>query len=245
MRLWGLSKGRVRAGGHVAGPTLVLIAIVATTATGPAAKATHPPHDAVAAASTTGYDVDSLPHRLRPLPPASPAPAPRPVPKPLGARTTTRTVTQAAPRPPARLPPAFAVSAAAAQAVFAAINVSRSAAGLPALRWSAGLTRSAHLHNLAMASADQMSHQVPGEAPLGTRISSQGVAWNWAGENIALSSSLTTAAAVGLEQSMVNEAPPNDEHRLSILTTNGTMAGVDVVFDSIHHRLWLTEDFAN
>jgi len=129
--------------------------------------------------------------------------------------------------------------------VVTAINASRFAAGLPALLWSAGLGRSAHLHNLAMAAADQMSHQLPGEAPLGTRISAQGVHWSWAGENIALASSLSTSAAVGLEQSMANETPPNDEHRVNILTTAGTMVGVDVVFDSIHHLLWLTEDFAN
>jgi uncharacterized protein YkwD len=129
--------------------------------------------------------------------------------------------------------------------VFAAINASRAAAGLRPLQWSAGLSRSAHAHNLAMAAADQLSHQCPGEASLGTRVSAQGVSWSWAGENIGMSSSLSTGGALNLEQMMVNETPPNDPHRVDILTTTGTMVGVDVVFDTTHHTLWLTEDFAN
>jgi uncharacterized protein YkwD len=96
-----------------------------------------------------------------------------------------------------------------------------------------------------MAAADQLSHQLPGEAPLGTLISAQGVGWSWAGENIALSSNLSTAGALGLEQGFVNETPPNDEHLLNILSTAATLVGVDVVFDSTHRLLWLTEDFAN
>jgi uncharacterized protein YkwD len=96
-----------------------------------------------------------------------------------------------------------------------------------------------------LAAANQLSHQLPGEAPLGARISAQGVSWSWAGENIALTSNMSTAGALGLEQGMVSETPPNDEHRVNILTTTGTIVGVDVLFDSIHHLLWLTEDFAN
>jgi uncharacterized protein YkwD len=244
MRLWGLSEAGVRAGGRVAGPMLLLIAIVATAGSGTGARALPAPHPSVAAASTTGYDKYSLPHRPRSLPAASAVPAPAPVPKPPVARAPARTVTQAASRRPAPTPPPLAGSVSAAEAVFAAINASRSAAGLPAVRWSAGLSRSAHLHNLAMAAADQLSHQLPGEASLGARISAQGVQWTWAAENVALSSNLSAAGALGLEQNMVKEAPPNDEHRLNILTTVGTMVGVDAVFDTIHHLLWLTEDFA-
>ncbi|HEX4579890.1 MAG TPA: CAP domain-containing protein [Candidatus Dormibacteraeota bacterium] len=125
--------------------------------------------------------------------------------------------------------------------MFAAINQSRAAVGLPALQWSSGLSRSAHLHNLAMASADQLSHQVAGEAPLGTRISQQGIAWTWVGENVGQSPTLSTAGALYLEQLMLGDAV----HRPQILTTLGTMVGVDVVFDTAHHMLWLTEDFAN
>lgn len=131
-----------------------------------------------------------------------------------------------------------------AQAVFDAINAARSAAGLRALRWNSGLQSSAHQHNQAMAGANTLSHQTSGEADLGTRESNAGVFWWWAGENIAMSSDLSQAAALGLENMMVNEKPPNDGHRQNILARNADSVGVDVQFDTAHHRLWLTEDFA-
>ncbi|HWF57900.1 MAG TPA: CAP domain-containing protein [Candidatus Dormibacteraeota bacterium] len=250
MRLRGVSRARVYAGGRVAGAVLVLAAIVASSGGAGSARAVSPPHRNIAVAARERDELTSLPHRPRPLPTASavavPTPAPQPpvAPRPpVQARAPAQTVPRAP--APAPRPPAFTDSASAAQAVFAAINTSRAAAGLPPLLWSAGLSRSAHLHNLAMAAANQMSHQLPGEAPLGNRISAQGVGWTWAGENIAVTSNLSTAGALGIEQGMVSETPPNDEHRLNILTTYGTMVGVDVVFDSIHHLLWLTEDFAN
>ena len=148
----------------------------------------------------------------------------------------------AAPPPHAPPPPPAPVgSSSAASAVFAAINQSRAAAGLPALRWSGGLSRSAHLHNLAMAAANQLSHQLPGEASLGTRVSQQGVGWSWVAENVGESPSLSTGGALGLEQLMMGDAG----HRDNILARSATIVGVDAVFDTVHHMLWLTEDFAN
>lgn len=135
-------------------------------------------------------------------------------------------------------------SAAIAQAVFQAINNSRAAAGLPALQWSAALAGGAHKHNLRMSAADQLSHQLPGEPTLGTRITQDGVHWTWCGENIGYTSQTTTSGALGLHQMMMAEQPPNDGHRKNILSTNFTMVGVDILIDS-SHRLWLTEDFAN
>jgi uncharacterized protein YkwD len=146
---------------------------------------------------------------------------------------------------PASAPPAPTSSSDASQAVFQAINQERAQEGLAALAWSGGLAESAHLHNLAMAGADELSHQVSGEASLGTRISDQGVAWSWCAENIGDYSELSTAGALAVESAMFDETPPNDEHRLNILTAQGTMVGVDVVFDPAHGWLWLTEDFAN
>jgi uncharacterized protein YkwD len=131
-----------------------------------------------------------------------------------------------------------------AQAVFDAINSSRHAAGRSALRWDGRLQTSAQRHNQAMANANALSHQTPGEADLGQRESNAGVWWWWAGENIGMSSELTQQAALGLESAMVNEPPPNDGHRQNILSRNAQAVGVAVLLDSTHHRLWLTEDFA-
>jgi uncharacterized protein YkwD len=132
---------------------------------------------------------------------------------------------------------------AAAAAVVAAINHTRAARGIPVLWWGVRVTASAHAHNLAMAAANTLSHQLPGEAPLGTRISRQGVLWTWVGENVGEASSLSTAGALFLEQLMMTEVYPG--HRDNILSRYPSVVGVDVVFDTVHHKLWLTEDFAN
>jgi len=136
-------------------------------------------------------------------------------------------------------------AAQVAQAVFDSINNSRRAAGVRPLKWSSHLHDSAHQHNLAMARANTLSHQLPGESSLGDRETAAGVTfWWWAAENIADSSSLTTDSALGLEAGMVNEQAPNDGHRENILASNADVVGVDVLFDTTHHMLWLTEDFA-
>jgi uncharacterized protein YkwD len=51
--------------------------------------------------------------------------------------------------------------------------------------WNDSLMTSSHAHNQAMIAADQQSHQLPGEASLGTRITEAGYTnWTIAGENI-------------------------------------------------------------
>jgi uncharacterized protein YkwD len=115
---------------------------------------------------------------------------------------------------------------------------------LPALTVYAGLQSSAHGHDLAMAAANQLSHQLPGEPDLGTRETNAGVSWTAAGENIGWTSDMTQAGALGLEASMLGETPPNDGHRRNILSATFAVVGVDVYLDSTHGRLWLTEDFA-
>lgn len=131
-----------------------------------------------------------------------------------------------------------------AQAVFQAINASRAANGLPLLTWSNALARSARLHDLAMRSANTLSHQLPGEAFFGDRERQQGVNWTWAGENIGETSDQSVNGALSLHQAMMNEQPPNDGHRQNILTTSGNIVGIAIVLDPQHGVLWLTEDFA-
>ena len=131
-----------------------------------------------------------------------------------------------------------------AQAVFQAINQSRAANGLPALKWSDALAKSARKHDLAMQAANTLAHQLPGEADLGTRESQQGVNWTFAAENIGETTDQSVNGALGLHQAMMNEKPPDDGHRQNILSKNATIVGVDVLIDAQHGKLWLTEDFA-
>ena len=105
------------------------------------------------------------------------------------------------------------------------------------------LVQSAHQHNLAMSAANQLSHQLPGEADFGTRERNAGVNWTAAAENIGYSSGGNAQTeAVNLNASMFAEQPPNDGHRVNILSSN-TNIGIDVYTDA-KGTVWLTEDFA-
>jgi uncharacterized protein YkwD len=131
-----------------------------------------------------------------------------------------------------------------ARSVFAQINTERAANGLKPLRWSDRLHYSAHRHNLQMGQANTLSHQLPGEASLGDRVTVW-YSWSSCGENIAWNSRRTQAGALALETSMYDETPPDDGHRRNILSTTFVDVGVDVVDDSTHGRLWLTTDFGH
>ena len=43
---------------------------------------------------------------------------------------------------------------------------------------------------------------------------------------------------------MLNEQPPDDGHRLNILSSSFTFAGIAVTIDS-SGTVWMTQDFAN
>jgi uncharacterized protein YkwD len=139
---------------------------------------------------------------------------------------------------------------APAAQVLALINQARSAAGLPALTVTSGLDASSSAHNLRMAGGCGLSHQCPGEPALGARETAAGVGWTAAGENIGEGGPVadTTAAiaqmAVGLTQSMLNEQPPDDGHRLNILSRIFTHIGIAVHRDG-SGTVWLTQDFSN
>lgn len=131
-----------------------------------------------------------------------------------------------------------------ANAIYSEINSERAANGLPGLGRSGQLNSSAHAHNVAMANTGQFAHQVTGEAGLGARISATGYNWNWAGENIAWGSSASVAFGLSLETQMYNEVPPDDGHRLNILSTSAHNVGVDVITDG-SGKMWITCDFGS
>jgi uncharacterized protein YkwD len=146
--------------------------------------------------------------------------------------------------------PSAAADGTAAGQVLTLINQARSAAGLPALTITSGLETSSSQHNLRMADGCGLSHQCPGEPAIGDRETAAGVHWTSAGENIGEGGPVadTTAAiaqlAVGLTQSMLDEKPPDDGHRLNILSGTFTHIGIAVYRDS-SGTVWLTQDFSN
>ena len=130
------------------------------------------------------------------------------------------------------------------------INQARAQAGLAALSFSAGLDQSASQHNLLMAEGCGLSHQCSGEPAIGDRETADGVHWTAAGENIGEEGPVadtTTAiaqAAVALTQGMLNEQPPNDGHRLNILSTSFAHIGI-AVYRASDGTVWLTQDFSS
>jgi uncharacterized protein YkwD len=134
--------------------------------------------------------------------------------------------------------------------VLAVINQARGQAGLPAYRVMAGLVTSAGRHNQLMADGCGLSHQCPAEPALGQRETDAGVQWTAAGENIgdggpvADTTAAITAMAVALTRDMLNEKPPDDGHRLNLLSSSFTAAGI-VVSRTANGTVWMTQDFAN
>ena len=170
----------------------------------------------------------------------------------------SRTAASSAPAAPP--PPSAAASSAAAntgsgsdspaEQVLAVINKARKQAGLPAYTMSADLIDSAGAHNTRMEDGCGLSHQCPGEAALGDRETAAGVQWTAAGENIGDggpvgdTDSAIAQMAVGLTNSMLAEQPPDDGHRLNILSSSYTEVGIVVTRDS-SGTVWMTQDFAN
>jgi uncharacterized protein YkwD len=135
-----------------------------------------------------------------------------------------------------------------AYSVLSQLNAERAAHGRPALTMNSELIASAHAHNLAMARADQMSHQLPGEAYFADRISAAGYHYRNAGENIGWNSAVSRSGALALESEMYAEGPPSDgsvNHYWNIVSRNYTNVGIEVWIDTVHHTLWLTEDFGS
>jgi uncharacterized protein YkwD len=135
-----------------------------------------------------------------------------------------------------------------AYSVLSQLNSERAAHGVPALRMNSLLISSAHAHNLAMARANEMSHQLPGEPYFSTRIANAGYNYRNAGENIGWNSATSRNAALSLETDMYAEGPPPSgsvNHYSNIVSRNYTDVGIEVYIDTVHHKLWLTVDFGS
>ena len=136
-----------------------------------------------------------------------------------------------------------------AQRLFKQINQDRISNNLPPLAWEPRLERSARQHNLVMAKGCGLMHQCPNEPDLETRISHQGVQWLAVGENIGeggpvFSNDDYWNMVSMIHQGMMAEKPPNDGHRLNLLSRDFHRIGISIYIDA-HNTLWLTEDFAN
>jgi uncharacterized protein YkwD len=140
--------------------------------------------------------------------------------------------------------PSYATRSDWANAVLDELNAERARHGLRALKMNSKLTSAAHTHNLAMAKANTLSHQLNGEAALGSRVSAAGYNWSMVGENVAYNGDRSQSGVLALQKAMYNEKPPNDGHRKNILNEKFVDVGIDVINDSKHGKVWLVTDFA-
>ncbi|MDR1999242.1 MAG: CAP domain-containing protein [Frankiaceae bacterium] len=133
-----------------------------------------------------------------------------------------------------------------AVAVLDELNAERDATGLAPLVADDRLGASAYQHNVTMAQANQLSHQLPGEASLGARISSAGYRARAAAENAGWNSDMTTAGAIWAQKSMFAEGPGSEYahgHYLNIVNPAMKNVGISITLDQTHGKLWLTVDF--
>ncbi len=146
-------------------------------------------------------------------------------------------------------PTGGSAQSAAAQ-VLAVINQARAQAGLPAYTLSSGLGASSRAHTLQMAGGCGLSHQCPGEPALADRLTQAGVVWSSCGENIGEggpepdTATVIAQMAVGLTHEMLNEQPPDDGHRLNILSSSFRHIGINVLRDA-SGTVWMTQDFSS
>ena len=157
--------------------------------------------------------------------------------------TPTKSAKQASPKTTSSSSSGYATRSDWANAVLSELNSERAEHGLPALKMNSKLVSAAHNHNLAMAKANTLSHQLKGEAALGSRVSAAGYRWSAVGENVAYNGRRSEDGVLAVQEAMYNEKPPNDGHRKNILSKTYVDVGIDVISDSVHDKVWLVTDF--
>jgi uncharacterized protein YkwD len=164
-------------------------------------------------------------------------------PKPTSAKRSTKAAKSTPAKKASTSSSAYATRSDWADAVLDELNAERTRHGLAALKLNSKLTSAAHAHSLAMAKANKLSHQLSGEAALGSRVSAAGYRWSAVGENVAYNSDRSQSGVLAVQKAMYNEKPPNDGHRKNILSKTYVDVGIDVINDSVHDKVWLVTDF--
>lgn len=117
--------------------------------------------------------------------------------------------------------------------LFNLVNHERETRGLPKLQWDDHLAQSADAHNRLVTARDELSHQFPGEPPLGERVGTTGLRFNAAGENLAY------APTVEEVHTGLMNSPP---HRANILDSKYNAIGISMV--KKNNELYVVQNFA-
>lgn len=118
------------------------------------------------------------------------------------------------------------------------------------LAWNDKLASAAEQHSAAMISADQQSHQVPGEADLGARATAAGYSYNLLGENVYAYAESVIHAHAAFMVDWGNgpggiQSPAG--HRNNIMLADFTEVGIDITTETSSSTevgpLVVTQDF--
>jgi uncharacterized protein YkwD len=151
--------------------------------------------------------------------------------KPAKAATVTNVSLRQAPSRAA----SFAFGSEAEGHLFDLANQARLEAGRPPLQADEGLTQAARAHAAAMATQQQLSHQLSGEPALPQRLAADTkLHLDVAGENVAFAGTVEQAAD-GLMHS--------PQHRENLLSPDFNVAGFAVVQSG--SKLYVVQDFAH
>jgi hypothetical protein len=127
------------------------------------------------------------------------------------------------------------VQASPAKQLLDLANRERAEAQLPPLAWDTGLADAARAHALAMAAADELSHQLNHEPALLARLTAAStLRMDAEGENVALD-----VTVEGAHRGLMHSPP----HRANILDAHFNYAGFATVWEK--GQLWVVEDFAH
>ena len=188
--------------------------------------------------------------RLDATAPTTSSPTTNPDPTNPASTTTTTRPTTTTTAPDANDPPApvaipagvSACPAAANAAMITLVNRDRHQTGnLPPLTENANLDWAARKHSIMMATTTTMTHN-----GWDTEIAASHFvvsAPGWTGQNIAW---MTAGYSPDTIESMFfNEVPPNDGHRLNILSTNFHKIGIGCMVTNSTGQYWWTQDFGS
>jgi len=114
------------------------------------------------------------------------------------------------------------------------VNHEREIRGLPKFQWDDHLAQSATVHAQLVVQREELSHQFPGESPLGERIGATGLRFNAAGENLAY------APTVEEVHTGLMNSPP---HRANILDPKYNAVGFAIV--PLNGELYVVQNFAH
>ena len=129
-------------------------------------------------------------------------------------------------------------------AVFNMLNLERTTHGRSPLRLNLHLVRSARYHNVRMARANTLSHQLPNEPVFTDREVDFDYHWSTAGENCSVNPDVSLSGVLELQRLMYKERPPGETgHRQNILSPHYKDIGIAVLIDPVNQRVWMTEDF--